>query len=127
MFDIRSAQLYSVFYYGASGSSLAANFNPCRLKKPRRPNLDRLHLIDCQSLRTMFSNRIQIGWLTVISLFMPLILCLTVIASVGIGVIAAYAAVIGILQAFGRAAQQRLAEARPRLVLVPTQNHASGD
>jgi len=64
----------------------------------------------------------------VISLFMPLILCLTVAASVGIGVLSAYLAVIGILQACGRASQlrQRPAEAR-RLILVPTQNHASGD
>jgi hypothetical protein len=58
---------------------------------------------------------------------MPLILCLTVVVSVGIGVVASYAVVIGILQAFGRAAQPLLAEGRPRLVLVPTQNHASGD
>jgi hypothetical protein len=65
--------------------------------------------------------------LIVISLFMPLILCVTVVASVGIGVITAYAAVIGILQACGRASQQKLSDARPRLVLVPTQNHASGD
>jgi hypothetical protein len=57
---------------------------------------------------------------------MPLILCVTVVASVGIGVIAAYAAVIGILQACGRASLQR-AEARPRLVLVASQNHAGGD
>jgi len=63
----------------------------------------------------------------VISLFMPLILCLTVVASVGIGVITAYAAVIGILQACGRASEQRPAEAPARLLLVPTQNHASGD
>jgi hypothetical protein len=63
----------------------------------------------------------------VISLFMPLILCLTVVLSVGIGVFAAYGAVIGILEACGRAAQMRPSEARPRLVLVPTQNHASGD
>ncbi len=62
-----------------------------------------------------------------ISLFMPLILCLTVVLSVGIGVLTAYAAVIGILQACGPASQMRPAEARPRLVLVPTQNHASGD
>ncbi len=62
-----------------------------------------------------------------ISYFMPLILCLTVVLSVGIGVLTAYAAVIGILQACGRASQMRPAEARPRLVLVPTQNHASGD
>jgi hypothetical protein len=71
--------------------------------------------------------------LTVISLFMPLILCATVVASVGIGVLAAYSLVIGIIHAFGRAPQPqpqpqpRLVEARPRLVLVPTQNHASGD
>ncbi|MFY9680467.1 MAG: hypothetical protein WA416_02825 [Candidatus Sulfotelmatobacter sp.] len=60
---------------------------------------------------------------------MPLILCLTVVASVGIGVLAAYTAVIVILNAFGPGSQQstRTAEARPRLVLVPTQRHASGD
>ncbi len=69
---------------------------------------------------------LKTGW-TVISLFMPLILCVTVVASVGIGVVAAYAAVIGILQACGRASQQVRMEAKPRLVLVPTQNHASGD
>ncbi|HZW79375.1 MAG TPA: hypothetical protein VFF50_02785 [Candidatus Deferrimicrobiaceae bacterium] len=62
-----------------------------------------------------------------ISLFMPLILCVTVVASVGIGVVAAYAAVIGILEACGRASRQVPAEAKPRLVLVPTQTHASGD
>jgi hypothetical protein len=66
--------------------------------------------------------------LIVISLFMPLILCLTVVASVGIGVFSAYVVVFGILQACGRASQlQQPAQARPRLVLVPTQNHASGD
>jgi len=59
---------------------------------------------------------------------MPLILGLTVVLSVGIGVFSAYVAVFGILQACGRAAQQpRPVEARPQLVLVPTQNHASGD
>jgi hypothetical protein len=56
---------------------------------------------------------------------MPVILFLTVIASVGLGVFATYAAVIGILHTFGRTAQPE--PARPRLVLVPTQNHASGD
>ncbi|MFZ0198090.1 MAG: hypothetical protein WB523_19370 [Candidatus Sulfotelmatobacter sp.] len=61
-----------------------------------------------------------------ISLFMPLILCVTVVASVGIGVVAAYAAVIGILQACSRASQPPV-EARARLLLVPTQNHVSGD
>jgi hypothetical protein len=69
----------------------------------------------------------------VISLFMPLILCVTVVASVGIGVFSAYVAVFGILQACGRVSHhpqpqlQRPAEARPRLILVPTQNHAGGD
>jgi hypothetical protein len=60
---------------------------------------------------------------------MPLILCLTVVASVSIGVLAAYTAVIVILNAFGRSSQQlpRPAEERPRLVLVPTHRHASGD
>jgi len=61
------------------------------------------------------------------SLFMPVILCFTVIASVSVGVFAAYAAVFGILAAFGRPARPEPAPARPRLVLVPTQNHASGD
>ena len=60
---------------------------------------------------------------------MPLILCVTVLVSVGIGVLAAYIAVIGILHAFGRASQPQLrpTEARPRLILVPTQHPASGD
>ncbi len=60
-----------------------------------------------------------------ISYFMPVIIFVTVVASVGFGIIAAYAAVIGILNAFGSA--PRPEPARPRLVLVPTQNHASGD
>jgi len=56
---------------------------------------------------------------------MPVIICFTVIASVGLGVLAAYVLVISILHTFGRASQSE--PARPRLVLVPTQNHASGD
>lgn len=56
---------------------------------------------------------------------MPVILFVTVVTSVGFGVLAAYAAVIGILHTFGRAAQPE--PARPRLILVPSQNHASGD
>jgi hypothetical protein len=63
--------------------------------------------------------------LNVISLLMPALLFVTVIASVGFGVLSAYAAVIAILHTFGRPAQPE--PARPRLVLVPTQNHASGD
>ncbi len=63
-----------------------------------------------------------------IALFMPLILGFTVVASVGIGVFSAYVVVFGILEACGRASQMmRPAEARPRLMLVPSQNHASGD
>ena len=56
---------------------------------------------------------------------MPLVLCFTVVASVSFGVIAAYAAVFGILSLFGTHAQAE--PTRPRLVLVPTQTHASGD
>jgi hypothetical protein len=62
----------------------------------------------------------------VISFVMPLILFVTVIAAVSLGVIAAYAAVICILNAFGTP-QRQPEPGRPRLVLVPTQNHASGD
>jgi len=58
---------------------------------------------------------------------MPVILFVTVIASVGIGVLAGYAVVFGILSTFGRPRQPESVLARPRLVLVPTQNHASGD
>ena len=65
------------------------------------------------------------GWLTVNSLFMPVILFATVVASVGVGVLAAYAAVIGILQTFGPASQPQ--PSRRRLVLVPSENRASGD
>jgi len=56
---------------------------------------------------------------------MPIILCFTVLASVSFGVGAAYAAVFAILSVFGRPAQPE--PARARLVLVPTQTHASGD
>jgi hypothetical protein len=58
------------------------------------------------------------------SLLTPFILCFTVAASVGFGIIAAYAVVFGILSTF-RPAQ--VEPARPRLVLIPTQTHASGD
>lgn len=58
---------------------------------------------------------------------MPVILCFTVIASVSLGVLAAYIAVFGILGTFRHPAHPEPAPARPRLVLVPTQNHASGD
>ena len=61
-----------------------------------------------------------------ISLLIPFILCFTVIASVSLGILAAYIAVFGILSTF-RPARPEPAPVRPRLVLVPTQNHASGD
>jgi hypothetical protein len=63
----------------------------------------------------------------VISLLMPFILCFTVVASLSLGVLAAYIAVFGILSTFGQPAKPEPVPARPRLVLVPTQNHASGD
>ena len=56
---------------------------------------------------------------------MPLVLCFTVVASVSFGIVAAYAAVFGILSLFGTHAQAE--PTRTRLVLVPTQTHASGD
>jgi len=59
---------------------------------------------------------------------MPIVLCFTVLASVSFGVLAAYAVVFGILSTFGRTAQPEPQRAAgPRLVLVPTQTHASGD
>ena len=62
-----------------------------------------------------------------ISLLMPLVLGLTVVLSVGIGVIAAYAAVFGILEICGRTSPSQPREPRPRLVLVPTQSQVGGD
>lgn len=62
-----------------------------------------------------------------ISLLMPVILCFTVVASLSLGVFAAYIAVFGILSTFGKPAQPEPVPARPRLVLIPTQHHASGD
>ena len=58
---------------------------------------------------------------------MPVILCLTVVASVSLGIVAAYIAVFGILATFGQPNRPEPAPARPRLVLVPNQSHASGD
>lgn len=59
------------------------------------------------------------------SLMMPLILCVTVIASVSFGILAAYVVVFSILSTFRQS--EKAQPARPRLVLVPTQTHASGD
>ncbi len=56
---------------------------------------------------------------------MPLVLCLTVFASVGFGIVAAYLAVLAIFASFGRAPKPE--PARPQLVLVATHTPASGD
>src|ERR1700684_3573529 len=106
MSEIRSAQLYSVCYYGASRSSLPAGVNAGRLKKPRLRN--GAFASNYCLLRSYCSQ--DKGWSILSSLFMPLILCLTVAASVGIGVLSAYLAVIGILHACGRPSQPRPAE-----------------
>jgi hypothetical protein len=74
-----------------------------------------------------FSKQNYKDFETVISLLMPLILCFTVIASVGLGVLAAYIAVFGILGTFRHPSQPEPIPVRPRLVLIPNQNHASGD
>ena len=60
---------------------------------------------------------------------MPLALFLTVVASVSLGVISAYLAIMAILLTLRHSPQPQPEPAvvRPRLVLVPTQNHASGD
>jgi hypothetical protein len=56
---------------------------------------------------------------------MPLILCFTVMASVSFGILTAYLVVFSILSTFRHPGKSE--PARPRLVLVATQNHASGD
>jgi hypothetical protein len=59
------------------------------------------------------------------SIFMPLVLCLTVFASVSFGILAAYLAVLAIFASFGHAPKPE--PARPQLVLVASQHPASGD
>ena len=60
-------------------------------------------------------------------LFVPVLLFVTVIASVSFGILAAYAAVFAILQTFGRPSRPKAPSQRPHLVLVPSQSQASGD
>ena len=60
------------------------------------------------------------------ALFVPVVLSFTVVASVAFGILAAYLVVTTILQTFGRTTQATHSP-RPRLILVPTQHHASGD
>lgn len=59
------------------------------------------------------------------SLLLPLILCCTVAASVGFGILTAYIAVTAILASFGRPTLPE--PVRPRLLLVPSQSPVSGD
>jgi hypothetical protein len=82
-------------------------------------------IVSRQYNRQSLIQRIQKDFLIVISLCMPFVIFFTVLASVGFGVFAAYVAVIGILNAFGPASRPE--PARPRLVLVPSPNQASGD
>ena len=58
---------------------------------------------------------------------MPFILCFTVIACVGLGVLAAYIAVLGILSTFPHPAPAEPGPDHPHLALVPNQNQVSGD
>jgi hypothetical protein len=58
---------------------------------------------------------------------MPFILCFTVIASVGLGILAAYIAVLGILSTFPRPSPPEPVPDHPHLALVPNQNQVSGD
>ena len=62
-----------------------------------------------------------------ISLLMPFILCFTVIASVGLGILAAYIAVLGLLSTFPRPSPPEPGPDHRQLALVPNQNHVSGD
>ena len=61
------------------------------------------------------------------ALFVPVVLSFTVVASVAFGILAAYLVVTGILQTFGRTTQAMHSPRPARLMLVPTQQHASGD
>ena len=62
-----------------------------------------------------------------ISLLMPFILCFTVLACVGLGILAAYIAVLGILSTFPHPVPPEAAPDHPHLALVPNQNQVSGD
>jgi hypothetical protein len=65
--------------------------------------------------------------LNVDALFVPVVLSFTVLASVAFGILAAYLVVTSILQSFGRTTLATHSPRPARLVLVPTQHHASGD
>jgi len=61
------------------------------------------------------------------ALFVPVVLSFTVLASVAFGILAAYLVVTSILQTFGRTTQATHSPRPARIMLVPTQHHASGD
>jgi hypothetical protein len=61
------------------------------------------------------------------ALFVPVVISFTVLAAVAFGILAAYLVVTSILQTFGRTTQATNSPRPVRLVLVPTQHHASGD
>jgi hypothetical protein len=61
------------------------------------------------------------------ALLVPVLLLITVVASVSLGVLATYASVFCILHGFGRASRPEPVREQPRLVLVAAQNPASGD
>ncbi|HEX4426464.1 MAG TPA: hypothetical protein VH079_13780 [Terriglobales bacterium] len=58
------------------------------------------------------------------SLLVVFVMVFTAISVVGLGIFAAYGAVIGILQAFAYQSRQRTSRS---LILVPSQSAASGD
>jgi len=57
------------------------------------------------------------------SLLTAFVVSFTVAGSVALGITAAYATVLALLHAFAHSAHQP----QPRMVLVPTENRASGD
>lgn len=61
------------------------------------------------------------------ALFATLLLTTAVAASVGLGILSAYVVMLGVFRVFGRPAQAAPQPQRQRLVLVPTEAHASGD
>jgi len=55
---------------------------------------------------------------------LALVVLITAVLSVGIGILATYGVVTGILNAFGRSTLERTV---PAPVLIPSESHASGD
>ena len=67
------------------------------------------------------------GTITLVTaLFATLVLTAAVAAAVGLGILFAWVVMVGIFSVFGRTTRPVKAD-RPRLVLVATEAHASGD